>query len=331
VVDDETYDFGVMDNQTQGRHTFVFTNEGDVPLTLQPSGTSCKCTVAKITREEVPPGESAEVEVEWKGKETLGYFSHTASFRTNDPQEPRVVLKIVGDMTAPVRAVPEELVFSTVTAGQARRASFRVYGYRQDPVEITGWTVADPEHFDVELTPLGPEEVAKEKHATNGYLAEVTIKPGLPLGRFETRITLDTTVEKPAQLEVHVQGIIGSEIAILGPDWNEKTNVLTLGSMRSDKDHKRKLLIRVGGIDPEEIRFRIAEVTPDLLQVKLGETHLTGAGRIAVTPLAINIPKGTRPANYLGPGEEKYGRIRIETTHPEAREILIYVRFLVRD
>ena len=45
------------------------------------------------------------------------------------------------------------------------------------------WEDADTAaYFDVSYEPLSKEEVKKEKGASCGLLAKVTVKPGLPLG-----------------------------------------------------------------------------------------------------------------------------------------------------
>src|SRR5262245_43679246 len=67
-VDRVEYDFGEMERFAKGRHSFTFTNKGQYPLKLALGDTTCKCTLSKLAEDEIPPGKSAEVTLEWDAK-----------------------------------------------------------------------------------------------------------------------------------------------------------------------------------------------------------------------------------------------------------------------
>jgi hypothetical protein len=46
--------------------------------------------------------------------------------------------------------------------------------------------------------------------------------------------------------------------------------------------------------------------------------------------LNIQVRQDARAVNRLGTGESEYGKIMIETTHPDTKLIPIYVKFSVR-
>jgi hypothetical protein len=46
--------------------------------------------------------------------------------------------------------------------------------------------------------------------------------------------------------------------------------------------------------------------------------------------LTVHIPKGARPVNHLGLDLEQNGKILVETTHPQVKQIVLYVRFAVQ-
>src|SRR5688572_22921904 len=74
VTDETEFDFGVMDPLTMGSHVFVIRNAGDAPLRLQAGPTSCKCTLSNVAQNEIPPGGSGEVRLEWNSGRKLPHF-----------------------------------------------------------------------------------------------------------------------------------------------------------------------------------------------------------------------------------------------------------------
>ena len=72
VVEEDTHDFGAMDERRRGRYEFVLTNVGDAPLTLRQGEASCKCTSTILEKGDIQPGESAKVVLEWTGKNRTG-------------------------------------------------------------------------------------------------------------------------------------------------------------------------------------------------------------------------------------------------------------------
>jgi hypothetical protein len=332
VCEEDTHDFGAMDSHATGSHTFILTNVGSAPLTLTKGQTSCKCTAVVPTDKRVPPGGSGNVAVQWTGKEKTGSFTQTATIITNDPAHREVTLTIKGRITRAVRAVPSRLTLSGLNAGDERSAKIKLFGYRPKPLEVTAHEFSNPdnaESFVVSFEPLSAEQIAEEQDATSGQLVVVTVKPGLPQGPFQQKILLTTNCEEAPTVEVPVRGMIGSEISIVGRGWDAKRGCLRWETIRGREGAQRKLFIRVSGPHRKEVSFKPIKIFPDLLKVKLGETTLVEDGKFALTALTIEVPKGSPPAHYLDPDEEKNGEILLETTHPKARELRILVAFAV--
>ena len=336
AVDSEKHNFGVMDSKASGKHNFILTNKGTAPLRISEGQSTCKCTVSKLEKPEIPPGESAKVTIQWKGKGFFGSFSEDAVIVTNDPQWPRLVLTIEGRVTAAVRAVPAELVFSRLTAGEPETAAVRVFGYRAETLQLTGYELTDPQtadHFEVTFGPLPSDQVEKEKDAKHGYLVGVAVKPGLPPGPFRQTIRFETNLKDDPTLDVPVHGTVGSEISIVGRGWHRETGVFTLGTVDGAEGAERTLLLIAKGSHRKEVQFKLIEAFPDLLRVDeevLGRTTEMRGGKITQALLKIRIPPGSRPANYFGTARSRLGRITIETNHPTVPRLEIFVRFLVQ-
>ncbi|MHC4399556.1 MAG: DUF1573 domain-containing protein [Planctomycetota bacterium] len=333
-VDSETHDFGVMDSNTTGRHTFIFANVGSKDLTLERGSTSCKCAVSKLEKKRLGPGETAKVVVEWTGNEKkyIGSFKQTARIHTNDPRRGRVTLTIKGRVTLAARVEPTHLALPNITAGEAASSTARVFGYRETPLKLIDYELLDPteaEYFDVTFKPLPPDEVKKEEDAHHGHLVEVTVKPGLPVAPFAQTILLKTNYKEAPTLRLGIGGKIVSEIRVFGPGYREHSGDVRMGVIKSQEGGQTKLFLRVRGPFCREVRFEPIEVFPDLLKVTAGEPEVASDGNSTLTPLTIEVPKGSPPADHASVDRAKQGRITLRTHHPTAPKLLILVIFAV--
>ena len=79
----------------------------------------------------------------------------------------------------------------------------------------------------------------------------------------------------------------------------------------------------------KEVKFTLGQSVPEVLRVKCGPTRSLTGGTVYCTPLIIQIPKGSRAGSYLGTKQSRCGEITIETNHPKARQLHLYVSFAV--
>jgi len=234
-----------------------------------------------------------------------------------------------------VRADPDELVFNNVTAGEEVGDTAKLFGYLDEPLEILSHRMTNPktaENFEVTLSPLAVEEVQSERDAKSGYLAGITVKPGLPPGPFQQRIVFETNVADVPEIAVEVTGSIGGDISVVGPGFGEKSGVLHIGTVSGREGAERTLLIVARGPHRKEVQLKLVEVVPDVLEVDeeaLGQLSDVPGGTVSQAALKIRIPPGSKPANRLGSELGKLGRIVIETGHPTVPRLVVYVRFAV--
>lgn len=332
VPNQVSFDFGVMDTDTHGKHDFIITNYGDAVLTLQKGDTSCKCTVAELDKSEVKPGESAKVTVEWHTKGFQGPYRQTAAVLTNDPTRHRLALTISGRVVAIVKPIPEELALSSLPSTTAHTATVNLFCYKPYPFQITGYEFSDPaiaEAFDIQVERMAEDQIKAESGATSGQIVHVTVKPGLPLGPFQQTITLKTNLPGDRTIPIPVKGTVVGDIRVVGPaGWDSNTNTLYLGTLGSHEEVQRNLMIFIRGSAAKNIQVEIARRDPELLEATLGN-RIT-AGDVTRIPLAIRIPKGGEVMDYSGTESAKPGQVVLKTNHPLARELPIKVRFAIR-
>ncbi|HEX3727175.1 MAG TPA: DUF1573 domain-containing protein [Pirellulales bacterium] len=340
LVDNRAYDFGAVERDIKVSHTFRFTNVGTAPLTLRAGATTCsRCTITTVSQGEVPPGESAEVTVEYLPGISKMHFRQVATVHTNDPHERRVELNIFGTVTSRYRVEPPEISLSKISAAETKTTEFNIYAFQADAVSVVSHSFAEPdtaEFFDVQSEPLEHDQLTVDG-ARSGCVVRVTVKPGLPLGAIRQtirlRIALAGSQDTP-EVEVPVSGKVDSEISIVGRNWNGEFNKLTLGSVKSSEGLTHKLFVVLRGPLRHGVKIKPARVIPDWIQVSLGEpSELKKDGPdengVSQIPLTIVIPPGAPPSNHLGSDQGKYGEIILETTHPQVKQIRMYLQFIV--
>jgi len=95
----ETIDYGTIDQYADGVREFVFTNTGNEPLVISSARGSCGCTVPTYPREPIAPGESGKLKVKYDTKR-VGKFTKSVTIQSNAVTEPTKVLRIKGDVIA---------------------------------------------------------------------------------------------------------------------------------------------------------------------------------------------------------------------------------------
>lgn len=331
-VDQEDYDFGVMEREATRSHSFVFTNVGDYPLELVQGETTCKCTISTLENQAIQPGESVEVTLEWTAQTTGDQFRQSATILTNDRSRPSITLTVSGRITQSIEVEPKDLVFSKVQVGESRTADLRLISYNSDALklakhEFTNENAAD--HFELATEPLPAAELPSG--AKSGLLVSVTLKPGLPVGSVSQELKLTPDGSGETAITVPISARIASNISIFGQGWNANRGILGLGTVKSSTGLRHELSVFVRGDHPEQVEFTVASVTPDVLKVTLGEKQVVREGAVVKVPLVIEIPAGSRPASHLGYEPGQMGEILLETNHAEAEALRLLVNFAVEN
>jgi hypothetical protein len=334
VVDNADFDFGYVELGKPISHAFRLTNVGTATLTLKAGPTSCSaCTIAELTKTRVPPGESAEVVVEYSLRDGKPKFSQTAYVLTNDPQRSRVELNIRGNATARYRFSPSSLVFSRVSAHEPTSAELKVLCFVSDQLRVfdprfTGDDYA--ELFDARIEPLSPEEAAKEE-AKSGYRVLVTLKPGLPLGPFRQtiRVKMQLGDGKVAELNVPIEGVVASDLTIVGRGWRGESGVLSLGTVNAKKGASHPLTLLVRGEHRKEVEVEPLRSNPPWLKITAGKNTALNESLNQI-PLTVEVPPDSPTGAFLGNDQSGYAEIILGVKHqPDVKEMKLSVKLVV--
>jgi hypothetical protein len=129
------------------------------------------------------------------------------------------------------------------------------------------------------------------------------------------------------ELRIPIEGNVDSDISIAGAGFDRDSGVLTIGPIARRSGAERKLLVLIRGEHRHSVHASVGGCEPTLIRATLGEPSDLNAGAVVQIPLTVKIPPGSPPSNYM----VNYGKILIETDHPDAKQIRVWVQFAVED
>jgi len=331
-VGGEMFDFGTMDRYTSQTHDFVIRNDGDTKLSLIKGETTCKCTQFDLEREQLSAGQTAKITLKWEAKTTEPEFQQSAELTTNDPQRTKIRLVVAGHVVDAVRPERWELVVNTLSANEDVVARLKLFAYRSPTLQIEKAELRATYHakfFDVSFEPLPPEGLAKERDATAGLTMVVKIKPGLPLGAITQTIRLTTNSTGTPPLDIPIVGKIVSDISLAGPKLDADLQLLTLGTVERDAGAKATIYVLVKGPHRDTTEIRVASTSP---AANLKAT-LTPVGndnsKLKRYSLTVEVPPDSPTVSHVVSGD--LGKVILETTHPLVKQVVLNVRFAVKE
>jgi hypothetical protein len=92
------HDFGKVNEGNVVEYTFVFRNSGGSTLSVKDVRTSCGCTAALVSKDNLEPGEEGTIKIELDTKNRLGNMSRTITVQSNDPLDPNKVLTVYAEI-----------------------------------------------------------------------------------------------------------------------------------------------------------------------------------------------------------------------------------------
>ena len=94
-LDQTTYEFGTINEGELVKADFVITNTGKSPLNIRETKANCGCTVSKLNKNTLAPGESSKISVTFNSKGRRGRQNKMVTIFSNDPKAPtqRVTIK----------------------------------------------------------------------------------------------------------------------------------------------------------------------------------------------------------------------------------------------
>ena len=177
---------------------------------------------------------------------------------------------------------------------------------------------------------MAPSYRVSEVSLASAIQVKLRMAPGKPLGPVKQVLRVTAKLgERSTSAEIMISAIIVSDISLFGGrDFNKKSSLVQFGSILGTVDHSTTLRIRIRGPYRDKVKLSIVSIDPeDVMKATIGEPTVVENGFLY--PLTISIPKGAPPINRLGSQQGKVGVIKIETTHPTAKKLPVYVSFAI--
>ena len=314
VLDQEEYDFGMMNERSEGTHDFIVRNEGKGELKLQLRETSCKCTGLEMGKGRVAPGEQLKLTLHWETGVSRGPFRQSAVLITNDPEKNPLQISITGEVQQFLGVYPTVLTFADVDNEKPSSRVFNVWSTGREDLQLTDLRVSRPERYDV-TRELMAQEVREKYQAKIGYVITVTAKPGMPIGEFSDELIFQTNLKERPEEKLAIRGKVSGPITILPANAGKRGVV----SHKVPTKWEVKLWVR-----SDKSR------QPELVSVKSDLEFLKARGhRHEKYPkcfvIDLEIPSGAKPGSFRG-------LVEVEINLGEAagkQEVKIPVSFIV--
>jgi Protein of unknown function (DUF1573) len=320
------HEFGAMALNEEKKHTFSIKNGGQGPLELEVGPSSCKCTVGKLSKKHVMPGESVDVELSWRGKEVSMNFSQFATIWTNDPDTPDIQFKVYGKVVEKYVVIPEhDWHAGHVTDVQDGETTAQIASM-VDRFKITSVESTNP-HVHVAFVPLDVMTLLSLKGKA-GYQMTVKVDREMPIGTFRVPVRIHTTLEGNKTIEIDVTGTRSGPILFLPPRgiglWQSEKHRLDMGRVRPEVGSKVSIPAIIYGTKD---KFSIEKVVSDadFLKVSLEQNPEIAQGEQQGVLFVFELPPHSPAVTRMSPNS---AHVTLVTNHPKLKEINFEIEFI---
>lgn len=180
-------------------HDFWIRNVGDDTLRIIKVTPGCGCTTAPLSKDAIPPGDSARLSAVFDTKNMIGKMIKDVAIKSNDPDKPEAGIRFMGALNSEhpkVKVRPNTIRFfpSTANNGRMQKTLLVTNGF-DVPIDLK---VVDYPRSLVKVSPM-----------------TVKVKPG-------ANVSFEVEQLTPATTEADALGSITFEFS--GPE-NERTSV----------------------------------------------------------------------------------------------------------
>jgi hypothetical protein len=203
-IDEPIYDFGTAAQMENVQHTFVIRNVGQKPLEILKVVPACTCEDVKLRDRSIPPGGLTTLDMVYRGQGT-GKSRASVSLITNDPDEQRVVMSMVGVITGVVGVSQGHFYLGEIGQDKSIKRSFDIHRPRFREAKIKLVKSSSPK-IKVKLRKLRSKELLAR--------VDFEIEAGLPRGSLKERITVVTDDVRYPEIQVSIEGTVVGDILV---------------------------------------------------------------------------------------------------------------------
>ena len=212
-----------------------------------------------LSEKVIPPNGEGEIKVTYSAGRRSGSQSKSVSVHTNDPENPKVMLKVHGQIKEAVVCNPSRLNFGNIVQGDSQARKIIVTAGEGEKAKVKD-VESLSEHLKTDLS-KNPEG--------EGYVVNVTLSPDVPRGRFSGQLRINTDNEHAPQITVSATANITGEIVVT-PDritlvyQKEEDNAGTTFSINKERE---------GAVAITKIECDVDHVITKLLTITEGKRY----------------------------------------------------------
>ena len=210
AFDHTVYDCGRIYLGDPVRGVFHYTNKTDRKLLIKSVKTGCGCTVAKLTKNELEPGEFGEVEIKVKIKRFRGGpISYSAIFITEPPLQPRPTIRVKALTVLDVYLEPKTIFISKLSIDKPAKETVNVLSDRYPNFQITNITY----NTNALKVQINKYQNTNTNLNISGYVLDITLFPA-KIGakgrnkRFRETVVVYTSVKTAKSKTLMITGYI---------------------------------------------------------------------------------------------------------------------------
>jgi hypothetical protein len=191
------YDFGVLSENSKFTASFLFENHGGKPLEIKNIKTNCGCINATAEKQILRAGESSRINITYtatgdrKGRQEVV----KALVESNDPDNPIVVLSLVGEVNRVVFWYPNAVSFYCEQGAIGKQQEIRFKTYKGETLTIK------------EMETSSNKVSVSCETRQEGAVCIIAVDPNCAKGNWEENVKLVASVEeveKPVNIPVHL-------------------------------------------------------------------------------------------------------------------------------
>jgi hypothetical protein len=179
------FDFGTRDPSEIIDHTFLLENTGTSDLIISAIRPACGCTAANLTRQTIPPGESAELSTRLTLAGRSGELHKSILIESNDPANPALQLALVGKTSEDFVIQPSVLVLRKDSHSHHASGAVQIRATDGSAFEISE-LVSTSGKLKLRADPM-PEGKA--------YQISANFDEEIPVGEHSDQVTISTNLK----------------------------------------------------------------------------------------------------------------------------------------
>jgi hypothetical protein len=244
VCDQPTFDFGARDASEVVEHTFTLKNSGTADLVISAIRPACGCTAANLTRQTIPPGESAELSTRLTLAGRSGELHKSILIESNDQANPALQLALVGKTATDFEIQPSLLVLRKDSPSKPATGSVQIRATDGSAFEI-GELLSASGKIKLRADPMP---------SGNAYQISANFDEEMPPGEHSDQITISSNLKGGRTTTVWALVVVPSPITVAPAkivlEENPESTVSRTVILKSPKNEKLEIS-RIETPDPK--------------------------------------------------------------------------------